>query len=134
MQPKTPALTVDIIIETTQEYLSGIVLIERKYEPFGWAIPGGFVDIGETVEHAARREAFEETNLQIKLVKLLGVYSNPSRDTRHHTVSVVYVAKGIGDLQARDDARDAAVFTKDTIPAQLAFDHDEILEDYFQQK
>jgi 8-oxo-dGTP diphosphatase len=134
MRPKTPALTVDIIIETMQEGHKGIVLIARKHMPFGWAIPGGFVDYGETVEKAAQREALEETSLQVELIKLLGVYSDPARDIRQHTVSVVYVGKGTGKLKAGDDAMDASVFTKQTLRAQIAFDHRKILEDYFNKK
>ncbi len=124
---RNPFPTVDIIIEVE----SGIVLIERKNPPHGWAIPGGFVDYGETVEAAAVREAKEETGLDVQLTGLLGVYSDPSRDPRHHTISTVFVAAATGQPVADDDAADAGVFTEDTLPADIAFDHRKILADYF---
>ena len=124
---RNPFPTVDIIIEVE----SGIVLIERKNPPHGWAIPGGFVDYGETVEAAAVREAKEETGLDVELTVLLGVYSDPSRDPRHHTISTVFVASATGQPVADDDAADAGVFTEDTLPDDIAFDHREILADYF---
>jgi 8-oxo-dGTP diphosphatase len=124
-----PVPTVDVIIATKQ----GIVLIERKNPPLGWALPGGFVDYGETVEHAAIREAREETGLDVELTGLLGVYSHPSRDPRQHTISVVYTArtKNARDMQAGDDAGTVRVFPKESLPGQLAFDHQRILNDYF---
>ena len=125
--PRNPFPTVDIIIEVE----GGIVLIERKNPPHGWAIPGGFVDYGETVEAAAIREAKEETGLDVELTVLLGVYSDPSRDPRHHTISTVFVASATGQPVADDDAADAGVFTEDTLPADIAFDHRGILADYF---
>ena len=91
-RPETPLLTVDIIIEMNDRDERPIVLIERKHPPHGWAIPGGFVDVGESVEDAARREALEETGLAVRLETLLGCYSNPARDPRGHTASVVYIA------------------------------------------
>ena len=124
---RNPFPTVDIIIEVE----GGIVLIERKNPPHGWAIPGGFVDYGETVEAAAIREAKEETGLDVELRILLGVYSDPSRDPRHHTISTVFVASAIGQPVADDDASNAGVFTEDTLPADIAFDHRGILRDYF---
>ena len=125
--PRNPYPTVDIIIEVE----GGIVLIERKNPPHGWAIPGGFVDYGETVEAAAMREAREETGLVVQLTGLLGVYSDPSRDPRSHTISTVFVASAAGRPVADDDAADAGVFTEDTLPEDIAFDHREILRDYF---
>lgn len=124
---RNPLLTVDIIIETEQ----GIVLIERKNPPHGWAIPGGFVDYGETLETAAIREAKEETSLDVRLTEQFHTYSDPSRDPRHHTVSTVFIAKGTGMLNAADDAKNTGVFKQDTLPSPLAFDHGQILSDYF---
>ncbi len=122
----TPAPTVDIIIETS----GGIVLIRRKNPPYGWAIPGGFVDYGESVEHAAVREAKEETGLDVKLTGLLGVYSDPARDPRFHTISTVFIAKAEGIPVGLDDAAEAQIFTLDALPEPLAFDHAKILGDY----
>jgi len=129
-QHRNPFPTVDIIIEVE----GGIVLIGRKNPPHGWAIPGGFVDYGETVEAAAVREAREETGLDVKITALLGVYSDPSRDPRHHTISTVFVASAAGQPVAADDAADAGVFTEDTLPEKIVFDHREILEDYFKSR
>jgi 8-oxo-dGTP diphosphatase len=129
-RPATPALTVDTIIELTDQPQHPIVLIERKYEPFGYALPGGFVDIGETVEQAAIREAMEEVSLDVHLTKLLGCYSEPSRDPRGHTVSLVYIAQASGTPQAQDDAKTAGVFMLDQLPAKFAFDHAKIIDDY----
>ncbi len=123
---RNPFPTVDIIIELSE----GIVLIERANEPRGWALPGGFVDYGETTEAAARREAEEETGLVVTLTNLLGVYSDPERDPRHHTMSTVYVASAQGVPQGQDDAAQAAVFTLDELPSPLCFDHEKILADY----
>jgi len=127
--PKTPSLTVDAIIELTDRPGHPIVLIERRNPPPGWALPGGFVDVGETVEQATVREALEETCLEIELVSLLGVYSDPTRDPRGHTVSVVYVARATGEPRAEDDAKNIDIFSPDSVP-ELAFDHDRILQDY----
>lgn len=124
---KTPLLTVDVIIL----HEGGIVLIERKNRPSGWALPGGFVDVGESVEHAAVREAKEETSLDVRLIEQFHVYSRPDRDPRFHTVSVVFVGEGTGALKGMDDARRAHVYTNDTLPGAIAFDHREIIEDYF---
>lgn len=128
-RPVTPLLTVDIIIELRDRPGAPIVLIERKNPPHGWALPGGFVDVGERLENAARREAIEETSLEVELQTLLGCYSDPARDPRGHTVSAVYVATAIGEPQARDDARDLVSCLPSACPP-LAFDHALILADY----
>ncbi len=128
--PVTPALAADIIIELVDRPDRPIVLIERQNPPYGWAIPGGFVDIGEAVEAAALREAREETALEVRLLALLGVYSGPHRDARGHTASVVYVAEARGTPRAQDDARHLALFSPDRLPETLAFDHARILADY----
>ena len=124
---RNPVPTVDIIIETD----GGIVLIERRNPPHGWAIPGGFLDWGETVEACAVREAREETGLDVRLSSLFYVYSDPRRDPRQHTITTVFVASASGSPVAADDARNAGVFTEDALPAPLAFDHARILGDYF---
>lgn len=129
-RPVTPEIAADIIIELVDQPGRPIVLIERLYEPYGWAIPGGFVDVGETVEHAARREAMEEVGLKVQLTALLGLYSDPSRDARGHTVTAVYVAEAEGMPQAADDAKAAVVVDVCRLPAPLAFDHAKVLEDY----
>lgn len=128
--PVTPPLAADIIIELADRPERPIVLIERRNPPYGWAIPGGFVDVGEAVEAAARREAREETALEVRLLALLGVYSDPRRDARGHTASVVYVAEARGTPRAQDDARNLALFSPDRLPESLAFDHARILADY----
>lgn len=124
-----PLPTVDIVIETG----GGIVLIERKNFPFGWALPGGFVDYGESLETAAMREAFEETGLRVTLKKQLGSYSDPNRDPRFHTVTTVFIAEANGQPIGRDDAKQAKIFTENQLP-DLAFDHKHILDDYFKVK
>ncbi|MCX8110906.1 MAG: NUDIX hydrolase [Syntrophorhabdaceae bacterium] len=124
---KTPFLTIDIIIR----YKEGIVLIERKNYPHGWALPGGFVDMGESLEDAAVREAKEETSLDVVLLEQFYSYSKPDRDPRFHTVSVVFIGDGKGELKGRDDARAAQVFTEDHLPEEIAFDHRVIIDDYF---
>lgn len=129
-RPQTPSLTVDTIIRLLDKPGNPIVLIERKYPPFGWAIPGGFVDIGETVEAAAIREAKEETCLDVTLTGLLGVYSDPSRDPRGHTVSLIYMAEAHGEPRAEDDAKAVKWWNLNDLPAELAFDHAKILADY----
>lgn len=123
-------MAADVIIELIDRPGRPIVLIERRNPPLGWAIPGGFVDVGEAVPAAAVREAAEETGLQVTLTQLLGCYSNPARDVRGHTASIVYVAHASGIPRAMDDARDVAVFTLDQLPNPLAFDHADILRDY----
>jgi ADP-ribose pyrophosphatase YjhB (NUDIX family) len=125
---RNPLLTVDIIIEVEGK---GVVLIMRRNPPLGWAIPGGFVDYGESLESAAAREAREETSLEVKLRYQLGAYSDPGRDPRQHTVSVVYVAEAEGSPRAGDDAREIGIFQRHSLPDSLAFDHRKILEDYF---
>ncbi len=129
-RPTCPPIAADVIIEIDGR----IVLIERRNYPHGWAIPGGFVDVGETVEAAATREMREETDLEVELTDLLGVYSRPGRDPRGHTVSLVYVGRAQGAPRAGDDAKAAELFSLDALPAPLAFDHAEILADYRRYK
>jgi ADP-ribose pyrophosphatase YjhB (NUDIX family) len=127
MQRDHPLPTVDVIIEVD----GGIVLVRRRNPPHGWAIPGGFVDYGERVEDAARREMREETTLDVELVELLGVYSDPARDPRGHTISTVYVGRARGTPRAADDAAEVGIFRDDQLPSPLVFDHARILADYF---
>ncbi len=129
-RPVTPQLTTDVIIEMPLLEDRPIVLIERKFEPYGWAIPGGFVEVGETIATAARREALEETTLEVELDVLLGIYSNPKRDFRGHTVCAVFVGNATGKPIAADDAKDISVFDPFNIDVELAFDHRQILLDY----
>lgn len=126
MKPVTPLLTVDAIIM----YEEKLVLIKRKNPSYKdmFALPGGFVDIGETVEQAAIRETKEETGLDIEIISLVGVYSDPKRDPRGHTISICFLAKGKGSLSAGSDADDIGLFTFDNLP-ELAFDHDKIIKD-----
>jgi 8-oxo-dGTP diphosphatase len=112
----------------------GIVLIERKNPPYGWALPGGFVDYGESVESAAAREAKEETSLDVRLIEQFHVYSDPKRDPRHHTISVVFIATANGMPQGGDDAKAARIFTEGEIPSPLVFDHARIVREYFRYK
>jgi 8-oxo-dGTP diphosphatase len=128
---RNPLPTVDIIAEVPG---GGVVLIERKNSPSGWAIPGGFVDYGECLEAAAVREAKEEICLDVHLVEQFHTYSEPSRDPRHHTISTVFIATAEGTPTGADDAKAAGVFTEDKLPAPLAFDHGRILADYFHYK
>ena len=128
--PGNPLITVDAIIEID----GGIVLIQRKNPPPGWAIPGGFVDYGETLEDAVCREMKEETCLDVNLVRQFHTYSDPKRDLRHHTVTTIFIATASGTPEAADDAKDIGIFTKDNLPEDMAFDHREILEDYFNKK
>ena len=123
---RNPFPTVDIIIR----YKGSIVLVERKNEPYGWALPGGFVDYGESLESAARREAREETGLGLQNLRQFHAYSDPDRDPRQHNISVVFTADGTGDLMAGDDAAGVRLFRIDELPDPLCFDHGEILKDY----
>ncbi|VVB69252.1 ADP-ribose pyrophosphatase [uncultured archaeon] len=126
MDMRTPLLTADAVIL----FQEGIVLIRRENPPFQgcYALPGGFVEIGETVEEAVQREAREETGLEIEALGLVGIYSDPGRDPRGHVVSVAFLAKGRGDLVSGSDARSAEVFSLQSMP-HLAFDHDKIIRD-----
>jgi 8-oxo-dGTP diphosphatase len=123
---RTPSLTVDLIIEIP----GGIVLIERRNPPLGWALPGGFVDYGESLERAAVREAHEETSLTVELLEQFYTYSDPARDPRAHNVSTVFLARADGTPVGADDAKRAATFSLDELPAPLCFDHARILADY----
>lgn len=125
MDYRNPTPTVDVIIRCQDR----IVLIRRRNPPLGWALPGGFVDEGETVEHAAIREALEETGLKVTLQDLLYVYSDPSRDSRQHTLSVVFTGEARGIPKAADDANEAKLFSLDALP-DLVFDHARIVADY----
>jgi 8-oxo-dGTP diphosphatase len=140
-QYRNPFPTVDIIIEmasgsdepSARTENNSIVLIKRKNPPYGWAMPGGFVDYGESLESAAVREALEETSLKVELLYQLGAYSDPARDPRHHTISVVFVARATGEPEAADDAKDIGVFTLSSLPDNMAFDHANIIRDYFKK-
>jgi ADP-ribose pyrophosphatase YjhB (NUDIX family) len=127
---QNPIPTVDIIIEIEPK---GIVLIKRKNPPYGWAIPGGFVDYGESLEKAAIREAKEETNLRVEIIKQFHTYSDPKRDSRHHSISTVYIAKAKGIPKAKDDALEIGIFNESNLPDEIAFDHRSILNDYFKR-
>ncbi|MBT8126398.1 MAG: NUDIX hydrolase [Gammaproteobacteria bacterium] len=127
---QTPKLAADAIIELIDHPDRPIVLIERKNPPHGWAIPGGFVDIGESVPDAAVREAREETSMEVSLQCLLGCYSDPSRDPRGHTVSMIYIAQAHGEPVAADDAVNVGIFDPGAVNVPLAFDHAKILQDY----
>ncbi|MEL6602014.1 MAG: NUDIX hydrolase [Cyanobacteria bacterium J06614_10] len=134
MPYRNPAPTVDLIIEMRDRPHRPIVLIERLNIPHGWALPGGFVDYGESVETAARREAKEETNLTVTLLEQFQVYSDPARDQRQHTLSIVFLATAVGEPTAQDDAKSLALFNPWEIPAELCFDHGQILQDYWQYR
>jgi len=127
---KQPRLTVDVIIDIGGK----VVLIKRKNPPPGWAIPGGFVDYGETLEQAVAREAKEETSLDLADLRQFHVYSDPARDPRHHTVTLVFIAQGRGEPRAADDAQEIGLFSRDRLPEPLAFDHRQILDDYFARR
>jgi 8-oxo-dGTP diphosphatase len=130
MNPAPPVATVDVIIEAGDR----IVLIRRKHPPPGWALPGGFIDAGEKAQDAAVREALEETGLRVTVTDLLGVYSDPARDPRSHTISTVYIGKAEGTPSGGDDAAEARLFSERDLPSPLAFDHAQILADYFRFK
>ena len=132
-RPRTPEVTVDLVIELVDKPGRPIVVIRRGHPPPGHALPGGFVDIGETVEHAAMREAREETGLEITLREILGVYSDPARDPRGHSVAIVYVATASGEPVAGDDAAAVIVTDPDQSPPHL-FDHGKILADYIARR
>jgi 8-oxo-dGTP diphosphatase len=131
-EPKTPYLAVDGVVRLWDgERFKGIVLVERRYEPLGYALPGGFVEVGETVEKAVMREVKEETGLDAQIVKLLGVYSEPNRDPRFHVVSVVFVLDAYGEPKGGDDAKKAVVFPLEDLPFdKIVFDHAKILKDF----
>jgi ADP-ribose pyrophosphatase YjhB (NUDIX family) len=118
---------VDLIIESDD----GIILIKRKNPPDGWALPGGFVEYGESIESASIREAREETGLNVELVRQFHTYSDPKRDPRHHTITTVFVARAHGRPSAGDDAKEIDIFRKENLPEQIAFDHRDIINDYF---
>jgi ADP-ribose pyrophosphatase YjhB (NUDIX family) len=127
---RNPIPTTDIIISID----NAIALIKRKNPPEGWALPGGFIDYGETAEAAAKREALEETSLDITDLKLFGVYSDPERDPRHHTLTVVFTARANGQPKASDDAADVGLFSQGKLPSLIAFDHAKIIDDFFAAK
>ena len=128
---RNPAPTVDILIELIDRPHRPIVLVERKFEPLGLAIPGGFVDYGESVETAAKREALEETLLNVDLVEQFCVYSDPERDRRKHTISIVFIATATGEPKAADDAKAIQIIQPWDTPETLCFDHGKILKDYW---
>ena len=128
MAHKNPVPTVDIIIEFQE---AGIILIERRNPPHGWALPGGYVDYGESLESAAVREAREETSLDVQLLGQFHSYSDPARDPRRHNISTVFIARASGSPRAASDARAVGVFSRDNLPRPLVFDHAQILKDYF---
>ena len=134
MAYKNPAPTVDLIIEMVDRPHRPIVLVERLNTPYGWALPGGFVDYGESVETAARREAQEETKLSVTLVEQFHVYSDPARDQRKHTLSIVFIATAAGQPTAQDDAKGVAILDPWEMPAELCFDHGQILQDYWRYR
>lgn len=126
---RNPVPTVDVIVEM-DDRPGQVLLIRRRNPPEGWALPGGFVDEGEPLWAAARREAMEETDLSIELEEQFFAYSDPRRDPRRHTITTVFIAAASGQPRAGDDAAQVAFFNEDDLP-ELAFDHSQILEDYF---
>lgn len=126
---RNPLPTTDIIIELQ----GGIALIRRKNPPHGWALPGGFIDYGERAEDAAIREAREETGLEIEITGLLGVYSDPQRDPRGHTITIVFMAKGRGNPRAADDAAELRIVSPENLPDNVVFDHSKIIADYVER-
>ena len=131
---RNPAPTVDIIIELIDRPSRPIILIERENPPYGWAIPGGFLDYGEAVETAAKREALEEVSLTVELIEQFYVYSDPKRDERKHTISIVFLATATGEPKAADDAKNLGIFQPWEIPNNLCFDHDQIIKDYLRYR
>lgn len=129
---RNPLLTVDVIIEI--EGGKKIVLVRRKNPPIGWALPGGFVEYGETVEEAARREAKEETGLKVEIKRQFHTYSDPTRDSRGHMVSVVFIGVGKGEPIGGDDASEACAFDLSSLPQDIVFDHRKIIQDYISQR
>ena len=127
---RNPFVTVDIIIEINDK----IVLIQRANPPYGWALPGGFVDYGESLETSAIREAKEETSLEVTLKEQFHTYSDPDRDPRHHTVTTVFIGIGAGTPKAADDAKRLDVFTENDLPESIVFDHRKIIDDYFRYR
>lgn len=134
MTYRNPTPTVDIIIELVDRPHRPIILIERHNEPLGWAIPGGFVDYGESLETAAVREAQEEVSLSVKLIEQFHVYSKPNRDPRQHTISLIFIATATGEPQAADDAKSLGIFQAWDVPPNLCFDHDQIMQDYWRYR
>lgn len=134
MAHRNPTPTVDIIIELVDRPHRPIVLIERLNPPYGWALPGGFVDYGESVETAAQREAEEETGLKVDLIEQFHVYSDPKRDPRQHTLSIVFLATAKGEPNAGDDAKNLGIFDPWEFPTNLCFDHNQILQDYLRYR
>ena len=128
---QNPSPTVDILIEIEP---NTVVLIRRRNPPHGWAIPGGFVEYGESLEHAAIREAKEETGLDVTLIRQFHTYSDPSRDPRQHTISTVFLASASGDPRGDDDALEARIFPMNALPEPLVFDHASILEDWSNER
>lgn len=131
MAYRNPTPTVDLIIELGDRPNRPIILIERHNPPYGWALPGGFMDYGESAETAARREALEETSLKVDLIEQFQVYSDPARDPRQHTLSIVFLAVARGEPRAADDAKHLQAFELWQLPDRLCFDHDRILRDYW---
>jgi 8-oxo-dGTP diphosphatase len=127
---RQPRLTVDAIVEAP----GGIVLVSRRFPPLGWALPGGFVDWGETLEAAAAREVLEETGLAVADLRQFRAYSDPARDPRGHTVTMVFTARAEGEPKGGDDAAEARVFPVDSLPADIVFDHRQILDDYLARR
>lgn len=134
MNYRNPAPTVDIIIELIDRPSRPIILIERKNIPYGWAIPGGFVDYGESIETAAVREAQEEVSLAVELVEQFQVYSDPKRDARQHTIAIAIIATAMGNPKAADDAKNVSIFNQWEIPTNLCFDHDRIMQEYWRYR
>jgi 8-oxo-dGTP diphosphatase len=131
---RNPTPTVDIIIELIDRPHRPIIAIERLNPPHGWALPGGFVDYGESLETAAVREAQEEIGLDVRLVEQFHAYSAPDRDPRQHTISIVFIATATGNPIAQDDAKSVGIFAPWEIPSQLCFDHGQIVRDYLQYR